>query len=484
MNEYEKNLLFEFLQNRINEVPLIINEELKYKNKKFNHRNDFNELTDIIDNFLDNETINRYIVLPGLRGVGKTTILYQIYEYLEKTKNISPDRILYLSCEDLNRIIECNILETVEYYVKEFHNSSIRTLDKEIFILIDESHYDKNWSLAGKIIYDQTKKIFMIFTGSSALNLEYDAEASRRLIKNTICPLNYSQHLKLKYNYDTKNISNELFNLLFTSDIEKVTKLEKDINTDLLNLKNYTSSDWDNYLKFGGFPSVLHESNQRFIYNKLYSSVDTIIRKDLGTIKNITTKSEDQASRLLQSLAQKLPGDVSQNTMANCIKSSPSTANSLLRILEKTHLIFHYEPYVGPNGRAKKSWQYYFASPSIRHAINQYYGFSPMKKEDYEGILVENLVASLLFNLMNCEKYFNFNVFFELEKKGVDFLIKKEFDAPIPIEVGAGNKTKRQIKRAINKFDSNYGFIISNTRNKIEKEDDVIYIPLKTFSMI
>ena len=431
-----------------------------------------------------NETKNRYIVLPGLRCVGKTTILYQIYEYLEKTKNISPDRILYLSCEDLNRIVECNILETIEYYIKEFHNSSIRTLDKEIFILIDESHYDKNWSLAGKIIYDQTKKIFMIFTGSSALNLEYDAESTRRLIKNTICPLNYSQHLKLKYNYDTKDFTKELFKLLFTADIEKVAKIENDINNDLLNLKDYISSDWDNYLKFGGFPSVIHEKNQRFIYNKLYFSVDTIIRKDLGTIKNITTKSEDQASRLLQFLAQKLPGDVSQNTIADCVKSSPSTANSLLRILEKTYLIFHYEPYVGPNGRVKKSWQYYFASPSIRHAINQYYGFSPMKKEDYEGILVENLVASSLFNLMNCEKYFNFNVFFELEKNGVDFIIKKGFDKPIPIDVGAGNKTKRQIKRAINKFDSDYGFIISNTRNKIEKEDDVIYIPLKTFSMI
>ena len=319
-----------------------------------------------------NETINRYIVLPGLRCVGKTTILYQIYEYLEKTKNISPDRILYLSCEDLNWIVECNILETIEYYIKEFHNSLIRTLDKEIFILIDESHYDKNWSLAGKIIYGQTKKIFMIFTGSSALNLEYDVESTRRLIKNTICPLNYSQHLKLKYNYDTKDFTKELFKLLFTADIEKVAKIENDINNDLLNLKDYISSDWDNYLKFGGFPSVIHEKNQRFIYNKLYSSVDTIIRKDLGTIKNITTKSEDQASRLLQFLAQKLPKDVSQNTIADCIKSSPSTANSLLRILEKTHLIFHYEPYVGHNGRVKKSWQYYFASPSIRHAINQY----------------------------------------------------------------------------------------------------------------
>jgi len=30
--------------------------------------------------------------------------------------------------------------------------------------MIDESQYDKNWALAGKIIYDKSNNIFMIFT--------------------------------------------------------------------------------------------------------------------------------------------------------------------------------------------------------------------------------------------------------------------------------------------------------------------------------
>lgn len=147
-------------------------------------------------------------------------------------------------------------------------------------------------------------------------------------------------------------------------------------------------------------------------------------------------------------------------------------------------LIFHYEPYVGPNGRGKKSWQYYFANPSIRHAINKYFGFSPMQKEDYKGILLENLVASLLFNARNNENYFEFDIFFEYGKNTVDFLIKKGFDNPIPIEVGLGTKNKRQIKKSMNKFNSEYGIIISNTTRTIQKEDDIIYIPIKTFSLL
>ena len=170
--------------------------------------------------------------------------------------------------------------------------------------------------------------------------------------------------------------------------------------------------------------------------------------------------------------------------MAQSANTNKSTVNSLLRLLEKTQLIFHYEPYVSPGGRVKKSWNYYFANSSIRHAINTHFGFSSMKKDDYEGILLENLVASSLFNAKNNENYFEFDVFFELGKNSVDFLIKKGFNNPIPIEVGLGDKSKRQIKRAINKFNSDYGIIISNTTKTIKKDGDVIYLPIKTFSLL
>lgn len=484
MNTEEKNSLENYLQKQTTEIPIILNEELSYNNKAFNHRNDFENITNCIDDFLNGENINRFIVLPGLRGVGKTTILYQVYEYLLKTKNIPQNQILYISCDNINKITECDILETIEFYLEEFHHVTPRTLKNELFLLIDESHFDKEWSMAGKIIYDQSKKIFMIFTGSSALKLEYENEAKRRMIRNTIFPLNYSQHLKLKYGYDAGNISNELFNLLFTPEIDKACMMEQKINEDLMNLKSYTTNDWDNFFKFGGFPSVLHEQTERKACEKLYESVDTIVTKDLGTIKNITTNSEDQALRLLQFLAQKLPGDISQATLAQSANTNKNTVNSLLRLLEKTQLIFHYEPYVSPGGRVKKSWNYYFANSSIRHAINKHFGFSSMKKEEYEGILLENLVASSLFNLKNNENYFEFDIFFELGKNTVDFLIKKGFENPIPIEVGLGKKNKRQVKNAMNKYNSEYGIIISNTTKTIKKDEDIICMPVKTFSLM
>ena len=134
-----------------------------------------------------------------------------------KIKNIPSTQILYFSCEELNDLIDCSITELIEVYLKNFHDTTPVLLDKKIFLMIDESQYDKNWSLAGKIIYDKSNNIFMIFTGSSALNLEYNADAARRLNKIEILPLTYSHHLKLKYGINLNNNYEILFDLLNTN---------------------------------------------------------------------------------------------------------------------------------------------------------------------------------------------------------------------------------------------------------------------------
>lgn len=478
----EKNIN-QFITNQINETQFLINDLLYYKNNKFKPRSEFEEILEYIEDFLNGDNFNRFITLPGLRGVGKSTILLEIYDYLLNKKNINPENVLYISCEQLNNIQKCDIYLIIEEYIKNFHHSSIKTLDHEIFLLIDESHYDKNWSLAGKMIYDQSKKIFMIFTGSSALNLDYDAEAARRIINYNIAPLNYTQHLNLKYGYYPIKFSKSLRDLIFTGNIENIIELEEKTKKDLLNLKGYTSTDWDNYFKFGGFPQVMFDKRQREIVKKIFASVDTVIRKDLGTIKNITTDTQSYAMRILKFMAQKYPGDVSQNKLSSELKCSYSVINTLFYLFERTQLLFNFDNYGGINNRIKKAQQYYFATPSLRNIINIHFGVTNLTEDEYKGILYENLVASSLFNLMNNEDLFDFKTYYEKRKGGVDFLVKKSFENPIPIEVGSKNKDKRQVIRAMNIHNSTHGIIISQ-RDEIKKEDDIIYIPIKTFSYI
>ncbi len=109
------------------------------------------------------------------------------------------------------------------------------------------------------------------------------------------------------------------------------------------------------------------------------------------------------------------------------------------------------------------------------------YGTS-VSQTEHEGTLFENLVACNLNNLSNILKE-PFSLYYDSnDKKNVDFIVQKGFDKIIPIEVERGKKDKKQIKSAINRFGCEYGIIISNTTEFIEKHNDIIFLPLKTFS--
>lgn len=53
----------------------------------------------------------------------------------------------------------------------------------------------------------------------------------------------------------------------------------------------------------------------------------------------------------------------------------------------------------------------------------------------------------------------------------------------IPIEVGIGAKNIKQVKKAISRYNSDYGIIVSNRSSRIQKEDNIISIPISTFHL-
>ena len=69
-----EDVIYNYIIKQLSEVPMILNRKLSYKNIKFNSKNEFDKLRLMIDSFLDGESEERYFVLPGIRGVGKTTV--------------------------------------------------------------------------------------------------------------------------------------------------------------------------------------------------------------------------------------------------------------------------------------------------------------------------------------------------------------------------------------------------------------------------
>ena len=65
MNEEEKR---NYLMNIINSTHYLVNDKLYTDNRKLNERNDFYRIKEYIDNFLENFTEDKFIIMPGLRG--------------------------------------------------------------------------------------------------------------------------------------------------------------------------------------------------------------------------------------------------------------------------------------------------------------------------------------------------------------------------------------------------------------------------------
>ena len=300
VNDAGKNdIIIKLINKEITTRSIILNKKLSTNNIKYILRDEFKELTHFIDDFIKGKELNRYFIIPGLRGVGKTTILFQIYEYLLKEKNIPQNQILYLSCENLNERFKFKILDVVECFLKYHHNSLLETVDKKIFLLIDESQYDYNWALSGKSIYDATNNIFMIFTGSAALDFEYNADSARRLLKRTINPLTYNQYLKLKYNFNANKMSEALCEVIFDGKVDNAINVEKTFIPELYSIGCYLDDDLDKFIFYGVFPISFFEEDMDIVCERLNNVIRRVITKDILRFGKISTDNLENAHRLL-----------------------------------------------------------------------------------------------------------------------------------------------------------------------------------------
>ena len=212
-------------------------------------------MKEYVDKFLNEINTDKFFVMPGLRGVGKTTILYQLYDYLLNTKKIESTKVLYLDLERLKDELNLNLLEFFDIFIKVI-NEKYQFTDEALFIFVDESQYDHNWASAGKIVFDETVNVFTIFTGSNALNLEINADAARRSIKKEIYPLNFIEYLNIKHNLDFYyNMEDVIYEMLFSSNINNIANMEKAFQINIAQkLPNNLKKEWETFIQYGDLP--------------------------------------------------------------------------------------------------------------------------------------------------------------------------------------------------------------------------------------
>src|SRR3990172_3146578 len=113
------------------------------QNKKRPNRNIFVRIQSYLDQFIAGNKSYRWVALTGLRGAGKTTIMYQLYH---SKKNID-GYFLILSVDEITQTLGSSISEVADVF-EEIIGRPITNLDKPLFLFLDEVQYDEKWGTA------------------------------------------------------------------------------------------------------------------------------------------------------------------------------------------------------------------------------------------------------------------------------------------------------------------------------------------------
>jgi uncharacterized protein len=159
----------------------------------------------IIERFLTDEIeeFEKIIIMPGIRGAGKTTLLMQVLN-IEKFIGSSDNKLI----ANLHKLSEKFFLDvsklkleniSLNDFFKFYENTkgiAFENLKEKYIILLDEVHYDEQWGLFLKSIFDRTKghkNILIIATGSSAIHLKMNPDLSRRVRIEEIFPMKFNE---------------------------------------------------------------------------------------------------------------------------------------------------------------------------------------------------------------------------------------------------------------------------------------------------
>jgi len=448
----------------------------------------------VIKKFLNNELseVEKIILMPGIRGIGKSTLLAQTYaieKFLKpKDGNILEDigklgERLYLDVSQLHSD-QISLNDFFNFYeeIREFH---FEKPQKKILILLDEVHFDENWDLFLKTIFDRTKghrDVLVIATGSSALRIKMIPDLGRRADIWEIYPIKFSEYLILKYGrYSLPGLSDYLQNALFNS--SNATEVFERLKIKSQGIRKFfvesvpARSETD-FFESGSFPSVIRIENKQKAMEKIKSVIDGIIVKDIVTLQRFKTQTIAKVGDLLYLLAQS--DSISYSKLKEALKiERVETLESLIEVLIMSGILMKVKTYGKTYGSTRKTPKFLFVTPSLRSAmLNNIYlsGVEGKKLEDYFTLIY-------LKDLKSYSKY-AINLSYDLAEGGADFVLTLKDRSNIVIEVGFNKEEVRQVKNTMKKTKNNrYGLVFGSSDLELV-ENHIVKVPLKFLMLI
>lgn len=420
----------------------------------------------------------RIIIMPGLRGTGKTTLLAQIF--LNQISS-GVDK-LYISADEVVKRFDTGLWELLEHYEK-LVGSRLEELKQPLVLFFDEIHYDRKWAAFLKSIYDRSKKVMVICTGSAALLLreQVNADIARRAVFVDVHPVNFIEYLLLKnHKYPVKGLSEELREaLLLPVKAESVFKALKELGPKVNGYwKDIDNLEIQRYVKLGTFPFTIHFDNETLALDYVGQMLNKVAYTDVPQFASFDFETLKKIEKILYLLSFSVGTSVAN--LSDTIETKANQVHDLLDALVKAGILNRVLPFGGHFKQVRKPSKYLFATPALR-----YYFLSSRDSvgvfQNYQGYLFEDIVA-MYFN-RTLEKFGGSSLTYDVAEGGADFIVTRA-DRKAVWEVGVGEKNKKQVIQSMKKIEGHVGIVLHSGELSLDQENNIISVPWKWFLLM
>lgn len=384
---------------------------------------------------------NPIVALVGARQVGKTSLM----EIFAKNK-----QHLWLNGQNPENARIFQNFSTIEQYLKININNNIDGL-----LVIDEFQYIDNISLQLKLLVDKYKKIKILCSGSSSLEIIQKVEESLagRIRLISVYSLNFYEYVKFR--------DEDIYN--------KIKKLNIKDDSDILfpNLKILLNE----YLTYGGLPKIALADNYKEKKELLNDIYQTYLLKDIR--QYINNHDFIGFNKLLRILSSQVSNLVNISEISNTVMLSHRKCEEYIDILQQMFIIHLISPFSNnPRKEIVKMKKIFFCDIGLRNSI--YNSFNDIEIRVDNGAIFENYV---FLQLLNNNKLSNINFYRTKDNAEIDFIVNKENEI-LCFEVKFKHYKKYKRIRALSEFKKIYNSEISYIVNKnlIENIDNQYYI--------
>lgn len=427
----------------------------------------FEEIVELIDD-------RRIIAVIGPRRTGKTTLMFQLMDYLIKEKRIDAKHILFFSGDDISlKEIKNLIGEAVKTYFEDFLKQDYR--GKKAYIFIDEVHKIGNWQLWLKKFYDLRYNIKFFISGSSAAKIKKEQKESLagRILEFKLFPLSFREFLLFNNYLDLPKLKIEE---LLNEKRLKLLKEELGFKKELVLRKFF-----DEYLLVGGFPEWFEVKNIKKWQERLREDViKRVIYDDIATLYKV--KNVYKLELLMYLLSNLQSQAYSYNSIANTLKIDNETAQLYVEYLKESFLIFELRNYAASlEKELRKNYKYVIVDSGLRNVFAKIEDLSRINEKEI-GFMVEGAVQQHLCWFKKEPE----NIFYWRDKFEVDIVIRIN-QKIIPIEVKYQSKIEKEDLKGLfefmERFRINFGFVITKSSFEFRSfgNKKIIFIPTWLF---